>query len=71
VDALGSLMEFRGPEDIRRQYQDSVRELTDGGYLNRIAGQPTDDSKMALMLAWMLVDQGTYNAEEAKKGYIY
>ena len=53
-------MEFRGPEDIRRQYSDGVRELADGGYWNTIAGQPTDDSEMALMSARILVDQGTY-----------
>jgi ADP-ribosyl-[dinitrogen reductase] hydrolase len=70
-DALGSLVEFRSPEDIRRQYPDGVRKLADGGTWNTIAGQPTDDSEMALMLARMLVDQGTYNAEAARKAYIY
>jgi ADP-ribosyl-[dinitrogen reductase] hydrolase len=70
-DALGSLVEFRGPEDIRRQYPKGVRELADGGTYNTIAGQPTDDSEMALMLARMLVDQGTYSAEAARKAYIY
>ncbi len=70
-DALGSLVEFRRPEDIRRQYPKGVRELADGGTFDTIAGQPTDDSEMALMLARMLDDQGTYNAEEARKAYIY
>ena len=57
-DALGSLVEFSSSESIKRQYPDGVRELADGGYWNTIAGQPTDDSEMALMLARMLVDQG-------------
>jgi ADP-ribosyl-[dinitrogen reductase] hydrolase len=70
-DALGSLVEFQSPEAIRRKYPNGVRELADGGTYNTIAGQPTDDSEMALMLARMLVDQGTYNAGEARKAYVY
>jgi ADP-ribosyl-[dinitrogen reductase] hydrolase len=70
-DALGSLVEFRSPEDIRRQYPGGVRKLAEGGTYNTIAGQPTDDSEMALMLARMLVDHGTYKAEQARKAYIY
>jgi len=48
-DALGSLVEFRSQDDIRREYPNGVRELTDGGTWNTIAGQPTDDSEMALL----------------------
>jgi ADP-ribosyl-[dinitrogen reductase] hydrolase len=70
-DALGSLVEFQTPEDIRREYPQGVRELADGGTYDTIAGQPTDDSEMALMLARMLADQGTYNAEEARRVYVY
>jgi ADP-ribosyl-[dinitrogen reductase] hydrolase len=64
-------VEFRSPEDIQRQYPNGVRELADGGTYNTIAGQPTDDSEMALMLARMLVDQGTYSAEKALETYVY
>jgi len=53
-DSLGGLVEFRSPEEIRRNYPDGVRELADGGTWNTIAGQPTDDSEMALSLARML-----------------
>ena len=53
-DALGSLVEFQSPNEIRRSYPDGVRELADGGTWNTIAGQPTDDSEMALLLARML-----------------
>jgi ADP-ribosylglycohydrolase len=60
-DALGSLVEFSSPEDIQREYPKGVRELADGGTWNTIAGQHTDGGEMALMLARMLVDQGTYN----------
>lgn len=70
-DALGSLVEFWRPEDIRRQYPNGVRKLVDGGTYNTLAGQPTDDSEMALMLARVLIDQKTYNAEKAFEAYVY
>ena len=70
-DALGSLVEFRTPEDILREYPEGVRELADGGTWDTIAGQPTDDSEMALMLARTLADAGHYNREAARKAYIY
>ncbi|MBW2306394.1 MAG: ADP-ribosylglycohydrolase family protein [Deltaproteobacteria bacterium] len=70
-DALGSLVEFRTPEDISRDYPNGVRRLADGGIWNTIAGQPTDDSEMALLLARMLADQGRYDPEEARKAYVF
>ena len=47
-DSLGSLVEFRSPQEIRRKYPNGVRELEDGGTWGTIAGQPTDDSEMGL-----------------------
>ncbi|MYE26472.1 MAG: ADP-ribosylglycohydrolase family protein [Chloroflexi bacterium] len=70
-DALGSLVEFQTPEEIRRKYPAGVRELADGGTWNTIAGQPTDDSEMALMLARKLAENGRYDREEARKAYIF
>ena len=70
-DALGSLVEFQTPEQIRRQYPDGVRELADGGVWDTIAGQPTDDSEMALLLARMLVDLGRYDREAAREAYVF
>ena len=69
-DALGSLVEFQSPEQIRGKYPDGVRELADGGTWGTIAGQPTDDSEMALMLARMLIKHRRYDAEEARKAYV-
>lgn len=69
-DALGGLVEFQSPEAIRRKYPHGVRELANGGTWNTIAGQPTDDSEMALMLARMLVKLKRYNAEDARKAYV-
>ncbi len=70
-DALGSLVEFKTPEAIRRSYPDGVREMADGGTFDTIAGQPTDDSEMALLLARMLVKRGTYEPGAARKEYRY
>jgi ADP-ribosylglycohydrolase len=70
-DALGSLVEFQTPESIHRRYPDGVRELADGGTFNTIAGQPTDDSEMALLLARMLVERKTYDANAARTAYVY
>ncbi len=70
-DSLGSLVEFQSPSEIRRKYPNGVRELADGGTWNTIAGQPTDDSEMALALARMLVKERRYDAEEARKAYVF
>jgi len=70
-DALGSLVEFRTPEDILWEYPEGIRELADGGTWDTIAGQPTDDSEMALLLARMLAEQGRYDREEARQAYIF
>lgn len=68
-DALGSLVEFCSDEEIRRSYPHGVRDLADGGSHNTIAGQPTDDSEMALLLARMLIEQGEYDSQEAFSAY--
>jgi ADP-ribosylglycohydrolase len=70
-DALGSLVEFQSADEIRRTYPNSVRELADGGTWNTIAGQPTDDSEMALILARMLVEQRKYDADQARQAYSF
>ncbi len=70
-DALGSLVEFQSPVQILRRYPQGVRLLADGGTWNTIAGQPTDDSEMALLLARMLVKLGTYDPAAAREAYIY
>jgi ADP-ribosylglycohydrolase/fructose-1,6-bisphosphatase/inositol monophosphatase family enzyme len=50
-DSLGGLVEFQGPKEIRRKYPHGLQELADGGTWGILAGQPTDDSELALMLA--------------------
>jgi ADP-ribosyl-[dinitrogen reductase] hydrolase len=64
-------VDFRRPESILQEYPDGVRELADGGAWNTIAGQPTDDSEMALLLARLLADQGRYDPEAARQAHMY
>jgi len=68
-DALGSLVEFKSPADIRDLYPKGVRDLENGGTYNTLAGQPTDDSELALMLARELVRLGDYDAASVKLRY--
>ena len=70
-DALGSLVEFQLPGGILRKYPDGVREIADGGMWHTIAGQPTDDSEMALMLARTLAREGTYDQDAARDAYVF
>ena len=67
----GAWSSFGTPELIQREFPDGVRELADGGTWNTIAGQPTDDSEMALMLARMLADEGMYEVESARNAYLF
>jgi ADP-ribosylglycohydrolase len=70
-DALGSLVEFRSAADISRQYPHGVRHFADGGTWGTLAGQPTDDSEMALMLARSLVQQGRYDPAAVFNAYVH
>ena len=69
-DALGSLVESQSAEQIRREYPNGVRDLADGGTHNTIAGQPTDDSEMALMLARTLIHRGRFDSEAVRNAYL-
>jgi len=68
-DALGSLVEFRSAEEIQREHPGRVRRLEDGGTWHTIAGQPTDDSELALMLARSILRHGGYSSGTAATAY--
>lgn len=68
-DSLGSLVEFRSAADIARGHPDGVRDLADGGTWGTLAGQPTDDSEMALALASSLLDAPADPQEVAAQAY--
>lgn len=69
-DALGSHVEFLPPEAIRDLFPGGLREILPGGVWGTLAGQPTDDSEMALMLALSLEGHSSYSAERAMEGYL-
>ncbi len=69
-DSLGALVEFERAESIAERYPDGgPSRLVDGGRWNTLAGQPTDDSEMALTLARALIDRGGYAASRAYAAY--
>lgn len=69
-DSLGSLVEFMRPEEIREEHPGGVWDLEDGGSWNTLAGQPTDDSEMALALARSLVERGSFNPGAVRGAYV-
>lgn len=69
-DALGGLVEFRSAGAIREMYPGGLRDMADGGTWDTIAGQPTDDSELALALARTLVECGRYDAQRVRRAYV-
>lgn len=70
-DNLGALVEFQSPEQIRARFPEGPRELIDGGYWDLLAGQPTDDSELALLLARSILKEGQYTDEAAARAYAW
>lgn len=68
-DSLGSLVEFSSSADVAGQHPDGPRRLEDGGVWHTLAGQPTDDSEMALALARSIVLHGGYDPLQAIEAY--
>lgn len=68
-DSLGALVEFETAAAIAKRYPDGPRRLENGGRWQLMAGQPTDDSEMALALARSIVSQGGYEREAALEAY--
>jgi ADP-ribosylglycohydrolase/fructose-1,6-bisphosphatase/inositol monophosphatase family enzyme len=70
-DSLGGLVEFSSAASIRSRYPDGIRDLRDGGTWRNLAGQPTDDSEMALSLARLLVARGSPDPGAALDAYVH
>ena len=68
-DSLGSLVEFKSAKEIGRGFPAGVRDLADGGTWDTIAGQPTDDSELALALARSIAANGEYQSATAMAAY--
>lgn len=70
-DALGSLVEFQSAASIARAHADGPRLLVDGGTHDTLAGQPTDDSEMAILLARSLAERGDFDADTVAGAYAF
>jgi ADP-ribosylglycohydrolase len=68
-DSLGGQVEFQDADEIRGGYPGGVRELRDGGHWRTLAGQPTDDSELALALARSLADRGAFDDDAVALAY--
>jgi ADP-ribosylglycohydrolase/fructose-1,6-bisphosphatase/inositol monophosphatase family enzyme len=68
-DSLGGLVEFFGPAEIEADYPGGPRELLDGGTWGLLAGQPTDDSEMALALARSIVEREGFDTGAVQAAY--
>jgi ADP-ribosylglycohydrolase/fructose-1,6-bisphosphatase/inositol monophosphatase family enzyme len=70
-DSLGGLVEFSSVRSIQAEYPNGVRDLLDGGTWRNLAGQPTDDSELALMLARTLIHAGQYDRGAVLDAYCH
>jgi ADP-ribosylglycohydrolase len=68
-DSLGSLVEFQDLDEIEQRYPGGPRRLENGGVWGTLAGQPTDDSEMALALARSLLAMGRFDHEAVFRVY--
>ena len=69
-DALGALVEFAPADRIARMYPNGgPRRLARGGPHHILAGQPTDDSELALLLARTLIARSAFDAEALASAY--
>ena len=68
-DSLGSQVEFKIAFEIARLFPRGVRELASGGPYHTIAGQPTDDSEMALTLARSILRHRGFERDKVLDAY--
>lgn len=70
-DSLGALVEFSTADVIAKQFPHGIQDLVDGGYWDLFAGQPTDDSELALALARSLVAAGGFDSDRVIEAYAH
>ncbi|NLI78600.1 MAG: ADP-ribosylation/Crystallin J1 [Candidatus Riflebacteria bacterium] len=70
-DALGELGEFKSGAQVKAEFPQGLRRIIDGGPWGTIAGQPTDDSELALMLARSLVAKKGFDLEAVARSYCH
>jgi ADP-ribosylglycohydrolase len=62
-------VEFQSAEEVAAAYPEGPRRLVDGGRWNLLAGQPTDDSELALALARSIESGDGYDPRRALEAY--
>jgi ADP-ribosyl-[dinitrogen reductase] hydrolase len=68
-DSLGALVEFQSAAEVAALYVDGPRRLEDGGRWHTLAGQPTDDSELALALGRSILSRGEYDPDLTLDAY--
>jgi ADP-ribosyl-[dinitrogen reductase] hydrolase len=68
-DSLGSRVELKPAAEIEARFPGGLRDLGDGGVYHTMAGQPTDDSEMALALARSIVREAKFDAQKVLDAY--
>src|SRR5262249_26152548 len=68
-DALGSQVEYKSAAEIAQLFPRGVRELASGAPYHTIAGQPTDDSEMALTLARSILRHHGFERDKVLDAY--
>lgn len=69
-DALGSQVEFMSAHAIAARHPNGLCDIHPSPVWNTLAGQPTDDSEMALELARSIVRRGTYDRDDVRHAYV-
>jgi ADP-ribosylglycohydrolase/fructose-1,6-bisphosphatase/inositol monophosphatase family enzyme len=68
-DSLGGLVEFSRSAEVIGRHPGGPRDLVDGGFWDILAGQPTDDSEMALALARSILAEERFDRSAVKRAY--
>jgi len=68
-DALGSMVEFMSADAIRQRHPQGVRTIGPSPIFHTLAGQPTDDSELALALARALLAGDGFDDERIAGAY--
>ena len=68
-DSLGGQVEFLPARDIAAAWPGGVRDMRVGGVWRTLAGQPTDDTELALALARTLVGRRDYDPGATAEAY--
>jgi ADP-ribosylglycohydrolase/fructose-1,6-bisphosphatase/inositol monophosphatase family enzyme len=68
-DSLGSRVEGKPAAEIAQLFPGGLRDLGDGGPYHTMAGQPTDDSEMAITLARIIIRERKYDGPKVLDAY--